>query len=105
MEMLLVFVFGLAIGSFFNLVNCRLAPNLEATLPSEGPSRGSLVLDRSRCPKCGHALSWYELVPLVSFAIQRARCRACGEKISWQYPLVELATALLITFIYNFLPA
>ena len=63
------------------------------------------MFDRSRCPKCAHTLSWYELVPLVSFAIQRARCRACGEKISWQYPLVELATAFLFAFIYNFLPA
>mgnify|MGYP001561748365 CR=1 FL=1 len=93
MEIFLVFVFGLVIGSFLNVVICRLA---------EG---GSIVLDRSRCPKCARALSWYELVPLVSFAIQRARCRACGEKISWQYPLVELMTAFLFAFIYNFLPA
>lgn len=93
MEISFVFVFGLVIGSFLNVVICRLA---------EG---GSVVLDRSRCPKCGHTLSWYELVPVVSFAVQRARCRACGEKISWQYPLVELATAFLFIFIYDFLPA
>ena len=93
MEMFLVFIFGLVIGSFLNVVICRLA------------NGGSIVLDRSRCPECAHTLSWYELVPVASFAVQRARCRACGEKISWQYPIVELITALLFTFIYNFLPA
>ncbi|MCR4322636.1 MAG: prepilin peptidase [Candidatus Azambacteria bacterium] len=93
MEMLLVFVFGLALGSFLNVVVCRLA---------EG---ASLVFDRSRCPQCAHTLAWYELVPLVSFVVQRARCRACGGRIAWQYPLVELATAFLFVFIYNFLPS
>lgn len=93
MELFLVFVFGLVIGSFLNVVICRLA---------EG---GSVVLDRSRCPKCAHTLSWYELVPLISFAIQRAQCRSCKEKISYQYPLVELATALVFVSIYRFLPA
>jgi prepilin signal peptidase PulO-like enzyme (type II secretory pathway) len=92
-EISFIFIFGLIIGSFLNVVICRLA---------EG---GSLVFDRSRCPKCAHTLSWYELVPVASFIIQRARCRACKEKISWQYPLVELAAASLFVFIYNFLPA
>ncbi|MBI5912827.1 prepilin peptidase [Candidatus Azambacteria bacterium] len=130
MEMFLVFVFGLVIGSFLNVVICRLAPNQNCvrygtapivsraggtSSPSEPPllsilglglaEGGSIVLDRSRCPKCGHTLSWYELVPVASFLVQRTRCRACGEKISWQYPLVELITAFLFAFIYNFLPA
>ena len=101
MEVFFIFIFGLAIGSFLNVVICRLAAGGS---PALSLSKG-LVFDRSRCPKCAHTLSWYELVPLVSFAIQRARCRACGEKISWQYPLVELATAFLFVFIYDFLPA
>lgn len=130
MEILLVFIFGLVIGSFLNVVICRLAPNQNcvrygatpvvpyaesASSPFE-PSLlsilglglaegGSLVFDRSRCPKCGHALSWYELVPVVSFAVQRARCRVCGGTIAWQYPLVELITAFLFVSIYRFLPA
>lgn len=93
MEAFLVFVFGLAIGSFLNVIIYRLA---------EG---GSIVFDRSRCPHCGHALSWYELVPLVSFFIQRAKCRQCHAPISWQYPLVEAATGILFLCIYYFLPA
>lgn len=93
MEMLLVFLFGLAIGSFLNVVIHRLA---------EG---GSVVFDRSRCPGCGHVLAWYELVPLASFIIQRGRCRQCRMPISWQYPIVEAVTGIFFVYIYQFLPA
>ena len=89
---ILLFIFGLSIGSFINAAVFRL---------HEGKS---VALDRSRCPKCDHVLSWYELIPLLSFLIQYGRCRACKQKISWQYPLVELAAGLLFIFIcYQFL--
>lgn len=54
----------------------------------------------SFCPKCGTSLSWYELIPLISFGLQRARCRHCGSKISWQYPIIEGITALLFTTVF-----
>ncbi len=76
-------VVGLAVGSFLNVVIARV------------PQRQSIVRPGSRCPKCGHALAWYENIPLFSWLALRARCRACRQPISARYPLVELLTALL----------
>jgi leader peptidase (prepilin peptidase)/N-methyltransferase len=75
-----IFLFGLAIGSFLNVVINR-------------GLRGETLRGRSHCESCGTVLSAKELIPLVSFVWQKARCRRCREKISWQYPLVELVTA------------
>lgn len=86
---LLIFIFGLAIGSFINAAVFRLRENK------------SLVFDRSRCPKCGHILSWHELIPLLSFLIQLGRCRACKQKISFQYPIVELTAGILFVFVFD----
>lgn len=84
----LLFILGLAIGSFINAAVFRLRENK------------SLVFDRSRCPKCGHTLSWHELIPILSFLIQLGRCRACNQKISWQYPMVEFIAGSLFIFVY-----
>src|SRR3989338_8991721 len=89
MEIFFVFLFGLIIGSFLNSVIYRLEVG------------GSIARERSRCPKCEHILAWYELVPLLSFAVQLGRCRACGERVSWQYPMVELMTGLLFMLAYR----
>ena len=59
-------------------------------LPALGLSR-----PRSRCPDCGHAIRWYENVPVVSWLALRGRCSSCGTRISWRYPMLELATGLL----------
>lgn len=93
MELFFIFLFGLAIGSFCNVVIYRLAHG------------GSIAFDRSRCPHCGYTLFWYELIPLVSFAIQGGKCRRCHAPISGQYPLVEAATGILFAYIYYFLPS
>ncbi len=79
----LLFLLGLCVGSFLNVVIERL------------PEGAGIVGGRSRCPDCGHELAGRDLVPLLSFALLKGRCRYCGQKISWQYPLVELATGLL----------
>ncbi len=84
----LVFIFGLIIGSFLNAVIYRLAHQ-------KSPLRG-----RSLCPHCKHTLSFFDLVPVVSFIALRGRCRYCNRPISWQYPLVELVTALSFTGVY-----
>jgi len=73
---------GTIIGSFLNVVVWRL------------PRGESLSHPGSACPKCGHAIRWYDNIPVVSWLLLRAKCRDCGEPISARYPAVELATGL-----------
>lgn len=80
---LLIFIFGLIIGSFLNVVILRLR------------SGESIAKSRSKCPHCGHQLTARDLWPLLSFISSWGRCRYCNKKISWQYPAVELFTGLL----------
>lgn len=80
----LFFLFGLALGSFGNVVAYRL------------PVRKSLG-GRSHCPNCGRTLGILDLFPVLSWLFLRAKCRSCSRPISIQYPLVELAVALLFT--------
>ena len=75
---------GLAVGSFLNVVAARI------------PLRRSIVSPGSACPSCDTSLSWYDNIPLVSYAVLRGRCRHCGVSISWRYPAVEAATAALV---------
>ncbi|HXE59603.1 MAG TPA: prepilin peptidase [Gemmatimonadaceae bacterium] len=76
------FVFGAVIGSFLNVCVSRW------------PKELSVVSPRSRCPKCGHQITWWENIPLVSWVLLRAKCRECKQPISAVYPLVELVVAL-----------
>jgi len=101
-----VFLFGLLVGSFLNVVILRLPLRLQWTwerdsrevlgldppAPAERPP--GIVVERSHCPKCGHKLAWWENVPLVSYLALGGKCRACKARISIQYPLVELLTGL-----------
>ncbi|MEX0621595.1 MAG: prepilin peptidase [Candidatus Woykebacteria bacterium] len=84
----LVFVLGLAIGSFLNVVAYRSVQG------------GSVFFARSKCPHCKVDLKSADLIPIVSFIQLKGKCRYCGEKISWQYPLVELTTGFLFAFTY-----
>lgn len=85
-----VFVFGLLIGSFVNCLVWRL-------------HKGEGLWNRSYCPKCRGGIAWYDNIPIFSYLILRAKCRHCKAKISCQYPVVELAIAILFTisFILN----
>jgi leader peptidase (prepilin peptidase)/N-methyltransferase len=76
-------VFGSMIGSFLNV--CILRWGAEP--------KQSVVKPRSRCPRCGKGLAWYDNIPVISWILLRARCRDCGQPISAQYPLIELASA------------
>lgn len=80
----IAFLFGLAYGSFLNVVILRF------------DDWQSIAKDRSHCPNCKTQLSWWDLVPLFSFAYLQGKCRYCHKPISWQYPVVELATAVLV---------
>ncbi len=113
---------GLFFGSFFN---CVINPEPEPSVrygagadkrglgaPS-APSRihpdsrnrfhcragADIWRRRSACPKCGHKLGFWDLIPVLSFIFLRGRCRYCKQKISWQYPIVELTTAVLFAFV------
>lgn len=96
---------GLVVGSFLNVVIHRLPIMLErqwqdqcAELrgePVAATAPFNLLLPRSACPACGHAIAWHENIPLLSYLWLRGRCAACGASIGWRYPLVELLAALL----------
>lgn len=101
----LVFLLGLLIGSFLNVVIHRLPKMMEADwhhqcadLRGEASTvtpRYNLWMPRSACVKCGHQITALENVPILSWLWLRGRCSACGTPISARYPLVELLTALL----------
>lgn len=96
---------GLCIGSFLNVVIHRLPKMMERGWREESaeflgvtvPSEPVLTLStpRSRCPSCGHAIRWFENIPLASYAVLRGRCSACKAPISLRYPAIELLTGLL----------
>jgi leader peptidase (prepilin peptidase)/N-methyltransferase len=91
--LIFIFLLGIIIGSFLNVVIFRINTNLSI-------SRG-----RSKCFSCNRELESKDLIPLFSFLAFKGRCRTCKSKISWQYPLVELATGImfvLITYFYFF---
>lgn len=88
----LLFVFGLLIGSFLNVVALRYDGDRMVADPK-------VIGGRSHCPHCGTTLRWYELIPVASFIIQGRRCRSCKAKIGWQYPLVELLSGCVFAFV------
>ncbi len=76
---------GAALGSFLNV--CILRWGAEP--------KQSVMHPPSRCPDCGHAIRWYENIPIVSWIALRGKCSGCGARISPMYPAIEAATALL----------
>lgn len=101
----LVFLFGLLVGSFLNVVIHRLPKMMErewhaqcAELRGETPVETApynLAVPRSACPACGHWISALENIPVLSWLWLRGRCSACGAGIGVRYPLVELLTGVL----------
>lgn len=81
-ESTIALLLGLCVGSFLNVCVSRW------------PAELSVVRPRSRCPNCGHQLSWFENIPVLSWLVLRARCRCCDERISAIYPLGELLVGL-----------
>lgn len=78
-----MFLLGLMLGSFFNVVGLRV------------PEKKSIIKPRSHCTKCKHVLSALELIPVISYVLQKGRCKSCGTKISLIYPAIELLTGIL----------
>ncbi len=82
----LILLYGLLLGSFFNVAGLRI------------PAGESIVKPRSHCPKCGHTLGALELIPVLSYVFQGGKCRQCKAGISPFYPIIELTTGLLFLF-------
>ena len=86
---IVLFAFGLIIGSFLNVCIFRL------------PRGESVVLPRSHCPGCNHLIAAYDNLPLLSYLLVRGKCRYCQARISPIYFFVELSTGLLFLFLYS----
>ena len=87
-----LWLFGLCIGSFLNVVVYRLTVGLSIAEPR-----------RSFCPRCRTTIAWYDNLPVLSWLLLRGRCRHCSGPISVQYPLVEALTGLAFVLVYNLL--
>ena len=83
-----VCIFGLCLGSFYNVVIIR-------SLKDE-----SIVFPPSKCPKCGNKLFWWHNIPILSYILLRGKCYFCKEKISIQYPVIEFITMLIFAGVY-----
>ena len=99
---------GLIVGSFLNVVIYRLPKMMErgwqqqcAELRGENLSEQSpynLMVPRSACPNCQHAISAWENIPVISYLVLRGKCKGCGTHISLRYPLFEACTGLLSAY-------
>lgn len=86
---IIIAFFGLAWGSFLNVVIYRL------------PLRMSLFKPSSSCPHCNEKIKFYDNIPVLSFLLLRGKCRRCKGRISLRYPLVELLTAVCFLLLYS----
>lgn len=88
MTLFLIVLFGLAWGSFLNVVIYRVPRGL------------SLVRPPSTCPGCGKGIKPYDNIPVLSYLILRGKCRQCGFGIPFSYFLVELLTPSVFLLLY-----
>ena len=84
-----VVLFGLAWGSFANVLIARV------------PGGEDWVREPSHCPRCGHAIAWHDNVPVLSWLWLGRRCRHCRTRISGRYPVVEILVAGLFVVVYG----
>ncbi len=101
-----IFILGLAVGSFLNVVIYRLPVMMQNEWRSDclefleqpkqdEPGKFNLAVPRSRCGNCGHQIAALENIPVMSYLVLKGKCKSCGTGISLQYPLVELFTGLI----------
>lgn len=83
-----IFLIGLCIGSFLNVVVLRAFSNESIAFPG------------SKCPTCQTPLKWYHNIPVLSYLFLKGQCAFCKEKISAQYPIIELITGLLFVAVF-----
>lgn len=109
-----VFVFGLLVGSFLNVVIFRLPVMLNNQWQTEAreylelevvktKQSFNLVTPASTCPKCGHHIRAWENIPVFSYLFLKGRCSNCKTRISVRYPIVEFITGLIsLSVAYKF---
>jgi leader peptidase (prepilin peptidase) / N-methyltransferase len=85
MVFILIFLLGLFIGSFLNVLADRL------------PRNETVIRGRSHCEKCKRELAWFDLIPLLSFILLKGKCRYCRVRLSSYYPIVEFTTGIFFT--------
>lgn len=95
MFLTIVFLFGICIGSFLNVVIIRL--------PKEDPEERSLTKRSSHCMTCGTPIRPIDLIPVFSWIFLRGKCHSCGEKISVRYPIVESLNGILYVLTFMIL--
>jgi leader peptidase (prepilin peptidase)/N-methyltransferase len=98
-------IFGLLIGSFLNVVIHRMPKMMqresdnyvahESGNPLPHQDRYDLIMPRSACPHCGHAITALENIPVISYAVLGGKCRACKAPISIRYPAIELLSGAM----------
>ena len=88
-----IFFLGLAIASFLNALLYRI---------DNGYKYPDIYIRGSHCEKCSKPLTWYELIPVLSFLIFRGKCKQCGYKVPLYYPVSELTLALSLSSIFFF---
>ncbi len=101
-------IFGLLVGSFLNVVIHRLPKMMERDWRAqcaelnghvlESAPHYNLLVPRSACPHCGHAISAAENIPVLSYLFLRGKCKGCGAAISPRYPIVEAISAILSAY-------
>jgi len=87
-EALYIFLIGLCVGSFLNVVAFRLPRGMSIAFPPSG------------CTSCGQKIRPYDNIPILSWLLLKGRCRFCSERISFVYPILELVTGLLFLALY-----
>ena len=99
---------GLMVGSFLNVVIYRLPKMMElgwrqqcAELRGEEPAAipaYNLIVPRSACPHCNHAIGAWENIPVISYLLLRGKCKGCGASISPRYPIIEAISGILCAY-------
>ena len=102
-----VFIFGLIIGSFLNVVIARLPSNMnidsnksESKTNGDSVFAGTIWWGRSKCPHCNAVISIKHNIPVLSYILLKGKCSDCQNKISIQYLIVELLTAICFCFLF-----
>jgi leader peptidase (prepilin peptidase)/N-methyltransferase len=91
-NIIILFIYGIVIGSFLNVLIYRIPNNIKMS-------------GRSKCPKCNTQIKWYHNIPVFAWIFLKGKCAYCNNKISIEYPFIELISGLLMLMIgyqYNY---